>query len=122
MLAPRLLKRLQIDRANDIFVWVQYVADIVRVIDNIEGEYQSSNTCIDNLSDTKMSIQSHVSAAYPLCGKKAIINPARIRAHNPPNKNGPIPEKSHLDWRVKRVSPKNNPRVINRASSTIVVS
>jgi hypothetical protein len=51
-----------------------------------------------------------------------MTNPARIRAQSPPNKKGPMPEKSHFDWNVKSVRPKNNPSVMTRASRTTVVS
>lgn len=52
MLTTRLSKKLQVDRADDVLVRVQHIADIVRVVDDIEGEYQGSNTRVDNLRNT----------------------------------------------------------------------
>jgi hypothetical protein len=41
------------------------------------------------------------------------INPVITRAMRAPKRKGPIPEKSYLDCKVKRVKPMKTPRVIN---------
>lgn len=46
-------------------------------------------------------------------GKNMPINPVITRAMRAPKRKGPIPEKSYLDCKVKRVKPMKTPRVIN---------
>jgi hypothetical protein len=89
-------RTVQVDSSNNILVRMQCVADIIGVIDDVEREYQSPNRRIYDLDnpDTLAQALQHI---YPLCGKNIIMNPARTRAHNPPNKKGPMPEKSHFD-------------------------
>jgi hypothetical protein len=45
------------------------------------------------------------------------MKPVITRAMRAPNKKGPIPEKSYLDWNVNRVKPMKTPRVIKLANA-----
>lgn len=114
------------DRSHDVILWWVAIEDQKGIKDNIarENNDTSNSECeLDTFREWEKDLYDRHEEKDADTSKKAMIGVLEdIKTNTLSTYNGPIPEKSHLDCKVKRVRPTKTPKVMISAWRTRVCS